>query len=52
MAEKSKVKQTHDLTYWLKKINFQLERLIVCQEKKLEGKVLTDFDSAKEVKNA
>ena len=40
-----KEKQPQDLNQWLERISNQLERLIVCQEKKLSGEVIKDFKS-------
>ena len=37
----------NDITHWLEKISSQLERLIICQEKKLSGQVFNNFDSKK-----
>lgn len=54
--KKVEPRQPPDLTGWLEKISNQLERLILCQEKRLSGEVLKDFNSKqfleKEVKNA
>ena len=37
----------NDITHWLETISSQLERLIICQEKKLSGQVFNNFDSKK-----
>ena len=49
---KEKTKQPKDLCQWLERINKQLERLILCQEKRLSGEVVKNFNSKKEVDNA
>ena len=43
MAEKKQTQQ--EVVTWLKKLSQQLERLIICQEKRLGGEVLKDFNS-------
>ena len=52
VAKPQQKKDTPDLIKWLEKISGQLERLILCQEKKLSGEVLKNFNSKEEVKNA
>ena len=49
---KEKKAEPRDLTQWLEKISGQLERLIICQEKRLSGQVIKNFNSKKEVNNA
>ena len=39
-----------DLKHWLKEIHGLLERLVVCQEKKLSGEVIKDFNSKEFIK--
>lgn len=39
-----------DVTHWLKTISSQLERLIICEEKKLSGQVLKNFNSKQHLK--
>ena len=52
MPKPSKKKiQSKDTSYWLEKISLQLERLVICNEKRLTGQVFPDFDSKKELKN-
>ena len=46
-----KVKKPVDTNHWLEKISKQLERLIVCQEKRLSGEVLKNFNSKQHLKN-
>lgn len=41
------LKGNKELTLWLQIISKQLERLIICQEKRLSGEVLKGFDSKK-----
>ena len=38
-------KEPKEIKDWLAVISSQLERLIICQEKKLSGEVLKDFNS-------
>ena len=57
MLKKEKVEKVHAVTIHdthkiLEKISKQLERLILCQEKKLSGEVFKNFNSQKEVDNA
>ena len=47
---KNKKNHEPDLKDWLKKIHSLLERLVVCQEKKLSGEVLKDFNSKEFIK--
>ena len=49
---KEKKAEPKDLNHWLEKISSQLERLIICQEKRLSGEVVKNFNSKKEVNNA
>ena len=44
-----KEKRPKEITEWLARISDQLERLIVCQEKRLSGVVLKDFNSKQHI---
>ena len=47
LGKKKKEPESKDIAQWLEKISSQLERLIICQEKKLSGQVFNNFDSKK-----
>ena len=54
VMSKTKTKKTEkqpvDLTGWLERISNQLERLILCHEKQLSGRVLPDYVSREDLK--
>lgn len=39
------------ISQWLETISSQLERLIVCQEKRLSGEVIKEFNSKQHIEN-
>ena len=49
--KKPKIESPADVSAWLEKISSQLERLIICQEKRLSGQVIQDFDSKEYLTN-
>lgn len=49
--EPKEKKEPQEIKEWLAVISSQLERLIICQEKKLSGEVLKDFNSKQHLNN-
>lgn len=49
--EPKEVKEVKEVKDWLAVISSQLERLIICQEKRLSGEVLKDFNSKQHLTN-
>lgn len=45
----SKKNDFTDLVICLEEISYQLERIVVCQEKQLSGQIIAEFDSAAEL---
>ena len=48
--EKKKTEKVHSTNDLLNRISDQLERLIVCEEKKLSGQIIENFNSAEYIK--
>ena len=40
-----------DVCFWLSQISSQLERIVLCQEKKLSGQNFPDYNSKEDLKN-
>ena len=50
-TKKETLDQKQDIAYWLDRINSQLERIVLCQEKRLSGKSFPDYDSKEDLKS-
>ena len=48
--KKKPEKKPADMNQWLEKISSQLERMIICMEKRLSGEVLREFNSEQHLK--